>query len=116
MFVFFMASATTEIYAFWHPLSRRDALPIFGACPARRDRASVPRDDHNRHHRGDRLCRTPPRRTRSRAGQCRPRADPTAADGIALRDRSEEHTSELQSLMRTSYAVFFLQNKNTINP
>src|SRR3546814_9411247 len=27
--------------------------------------------------------------------------------------RSEEHTSELQSLMRTSYAVFFLTKKNT---
>src|SRR3546814_8259708 len=27
--------------------------------------------------------------------------------------RSEEHTSELQSLMRTSYAVFCLQKKNT---
>src|SRR3546814_4812792 len=26
--------------------------------------------------------------------------------------RSEEHTSELQSLMRISYAVFFLQQKN----
>src|SRR3546814_2273496 len=26
-------------------------------------------------------------------------------------DRSEEHTSELQSLMRTSYAVFCLKNK-----
>src|SRR3546814_10703358 len=30
--------------------------------------------------------------------------------------RSEEHTSELQSLMRTSYAVFCLKNKqNTIH-
>src|SRR3546814_3205356 len=28
------------------------------------------------------------------------------------RGRSEEHTSELQSLMRISYAVFFLQKKN----
>src|SRR3546814_3220640 len=28
--------------------------------------------------------------------------------------RSEEHTSELQSLMRTSYAVFCLKKKNTI--
>src|SRR3546814_4522824 len=28
--------------------------------------------------------------------------------------RSEEHTSELQSLMRTSYAVFCLQKKNNI--
>src|SRR3546814_10174899 len=27
-------------------------------------------------------------------------------------DRSEEHTSELQSLMRISYAVFCLKNKN----
>src|SRR3546814_10629185 len=27
--------------------------------------------------------------------------------------RSEEHTSELQSLMRNSYAVFCLQKKNT---
>src|SRR3546814_9041930 len=28
-----------------------------------------------------------------------------------LRGRSEEHTSELQSLMRLSYAVFCLKNK-----
>src|SRR3546814_3145846 len=33
------------------------------------------------------------------------------------RARSEEHTSELQSLMRISYAVFCLKNKNkTIQP
>src|SRR3546814_4915546 len=30
----------------------------------------------------------------------------------ALRPRSEEHTSELQSLMRISYAVFCLKKKN----
>src|SRR3546814_8959311 len=29
-----------------------------------------------------------------------------------LQDRSEEHTSELQSLMRISYAVFCLKKKN----
>src|SRR3546814_7082646 len=29
--------------------------------------------------------------------------------------RSEEHTSELQSLMRISYAVFCLKNNNTHN-
>src|SRR3546814_9755603 len=29
--------------------------------------------------------------------------------------RSEEHTSELQSLMRISYAVFCLKKKNTAN-
>src|SRR3546814_1637469 len=35
-----------------------------------------------------------------------------AADGdVAARGRSEEHTSELQSLMRISYAVFCLKKK-----
>src|SRR3546814_2664707 len=32
----------------------------------------------------------------------------------AQRNRSEEHTSELQSLMRISYAVFCLKKKNNI--
>src|SRR3546814_4016414 len=40
-------------------------------------------------------------------GQCRVREQ-----RIVL--RSEEHTSELQSLMRTSYAVFCLKKKNNI--
>src|SRR3546814_1042139 len=34
---------------------------------------------------------------------------------IAAGERSEEHTSELQSLMRISYAVFCLKKKNIIN-
>src|SRR3546814_4938379 len=40
-----------------------------------------------------------------------------AADMRKLADRSEEHTSELQSLMRISYAVFCLKKKknNTTN-
>src|SRR3546814_7053941 len=34
--------------------------------------------------------------------------------GVGVRkQRSEEHTSELQSLMRSSYAVFCLKKKNT---
>src|SRR3546814_3608685 len=37
-------------------------------------------------------------------------AIPAAGDRRGL--RSEEHTSELQSLMRISYAVFCLKNKN----
>src|SRR3546814_2238070 len=36
----------------------------------------------------------------------------TARRGLS---RSEEHTSELQSLMRISYAVFCLKNKTHIN-
>src|SRR3546814_9149233 len=35
--------------------------------------------------------------------------------GGAVEDRSEEHTSELQSLMRTSYAVFCLKKKTHNN-
>src|SRR3546814_6375437 len=39
---------------------------------------------------------------------------PGAEIGV-LRIRSEEHTSELQSLMRNSYAVFCLKKKSTNN-
>src|SRR3546814_2932061 len=35
------------------------------------------------------------------------------AEDRLLRGRSEEHTSELQSLMRISYAVFCLKKKNS---
>src|SRR3546814_8655692 len=34
-------------------------------------------------------------------------------EGVHACNRSEEHTSELQSLMRISYAVFCLKKKNT---
>src|SRR3546814_5136981 len=34
-------------------------------------------------------------------------------DGLVVATRSEEHTSELQSLMRISYAVFCLKKKKT---
>src|SRR3546814_1396810 len=39
--------------------------------------------------------------------------DPRRKELIAHAMRSEEHTSELQSLMRTSYAVFCLKKKTT---
>src|SRR3546814_8804432 len=37
---------------------------------------------------------------------------PTGYDSDKVASRSEEHTSELQSLMRISYAVFSLKKKN----
>src|SRR3546814_1039911 len=42
--------------------------------------------------------------------------DSPSADGFYRyrASRSEEHTSELQSLMRTSYAVFCLKKKNSM--
>src|SRR3546814_3095387 len=45
---------------------------------------------------------------RERAGQIELIGTPDFAEGA---DRSEEHTSELQSLMRISYAVFCLKKK-----
>src|SRR3546814_8430497 len=56
----------------------------------------------------------PARYARIEAHHCI-RADVTAqaiSDELAIPHRSEEHTSELQSLMRISYAVFSLKKKN----
>src|SRR3546814_10804653 len=75
------------------------------------------------------MIRRPPRSTRTDTlfpyptlFRSRLRADPGATqplrhmglrrDGGADSRRSEEHTSELQSLMRISYAVFCLKKKN----
>src|SRR3546814_5916413 len=46
---------------------------------------------------------------RSTSSTSRPDTTPPRASLV----RSEEHTSELQSLMRISYAVFCLKKKNT---
>src|SRR3546814_4484589 len=48
---------------------------------------------------------------KDRLGQGAQDASPRADRGLCR--RSEEHTSELQSLMRISYAVFCLKKKNT---
>src|SRR3546814_10642552 len=81
-------TATTEIYTYLHTLSLHDALPICLGGGVQRCRAG-----------------------RRRTGRCRKRllARRHAWRGRA---RSEEHTSELQSLMRISYAVFCLKKKN----
>src|SRR3546814_1505174 len=54
--------------------------------------------------------RRPGARVDGASGEPSVRGDDTG--GLA---RSEEHTSELQSLMRLSYAVFCLKQKNTNN-
>src|SRR3546814_2019800 len=55
------------------------------------------------------LARTPERRRRGHT--CHITSDRRRAD-MNAGQRSEEHTSELQSLMRISYAVFCLKKKN----
>src|SRR3546814_13239665 len=82
-------AANLEIYTYCHTLSLHDALPI-----------SLPRA-------GSLPCRT-----RDRAAGRRTR-DRRSAARFRVRLRSEEHTSELQSLMRISYAVFCLTKKKT---
>src|SRR3546814_3701891 len=75
------------------------------------------------------MIRRPPRSTRTDThfpyttlfrsgpgGAARPGAGVAAARAVrrrGRRTRSEEHTSELQSLMRISYAVFCLKKKQT---
>src|SRR3546814_8410450 len=57
---------------------------------------------------------TPPRRRRPFGRCCRCKGigfDPRLRAGGDVCSRSEEHTSELQSLMRISYAVFCLKKK-----
>src|SRR3546814_996592 len=59
----------------------------------------------------DRICIRRSVRVHHRAGCAQPESDVLV--GRDYRLRSEEHTSELQSLMRISYAVFCLNKKNT---
>src|SRR3546814_2408004 len=67
---------------------------------ANRDAHAVRSDAHN-----------PPGRARVLIGPDE-RAQITVSDQDDAQRRSEEHTSELQSLMRISYAVFCLKKKN----
>src|SRR3546814_8641125 len=54
---------------------------------------------------------------RSKNGGCcrRKQGNGASRRREAVQIRSEEHTSELQSLMRISYAVFCLKKKKTYN-
>src|SRR3546814_13705864 len=54
--------------------------------------------------------RGPRPKQRRSAARCKP-VDPCALARGRVGKRSEEHTSELQSLMRISYAVFCLKKK-----
>src|SRR3546814_8458214 len=55
------------------------------------------------------------RRHRTHPNQIKRQEAPDAVGSQRLRKRSEEHTSDLQSLMRISYAVFCLKKKTPNN-
>src|SRR3546814_9928799 len=139
-FVFFFVkyTATTEIYTYGHTLSLHDARPILFVrgrihgclCNCKRRARCTGLGDSPRRPLGEtgKACieRRPVSQETCRRGvaQClrsrdRPRhGSPVRATKIsgavpvgAAPERSEEHTSELQSLMRISYAVFCLKKK-----
>src|SRR3546814_3933543 len=78
-----------------------DRLVLTHAVPTRRSSAQIPVDGV-----GDTLLEAVRRRPTQLRLQLR-RVEAEVGAGL----RSEEHTSELQSLMRISYAVFGLKNK-----
>src|SRR3546814_9267230 len=98
------APATTEIYTDGHTLSLHDALPIWSSstATARRRHRSPPAPVPTS---------TPSRWPLSSASKCSPTAPRRSTAPTRSAARSEEHTSELQSLMRISYAVFCLKKK-----
>src|SRR3546814_1555012 len=100
---FFKYTATTEIYTYCHTLSLPDALPIWP-----RHHGLGPRAQWRHAGAGHRPGHGPAF-SHGRPGLRGRFASTTGREC----SRSEEHTSELQSLMRISYAVFCLKKKKT---
>src|SRR3546814_4185648 len=96
--------------------AERDPCAVTGCRACRRDLASLTnwrKLDERSAARPRRISRGDHRRRRA-GGRDRPRPaqpDRRAQRGGEGADRSEEHTSELQSLMRISYAVFCWKKK-----
>src|SRR3546814_6114298 len=130
--LFFNDTATTEIYTYGHTRSLHDALPICpgvrksstssaawrrSACAGRRQYvdkrggalAGSGRTGKGRHGGAAfyASCVTKARPSGYGGGKAGPARQPEWVwQAESLLPRSEEHTSELQSLMRISYAVF----------
>src|SRR3546814_13888516 len=109
---FFNYTATPEIYTYGHTLSLHDALPISDVSHMESRLAAVDRSlnavvtEDGESAWQDLLVddRPTPEESTILRVDARRRAGWIGA-------RSEEHTSELQSLMRISYAVFCLKKK-----
>src|SRR3546814_5908254 len=104
MLLFLNDTASTELYTYLHTLSLPDALPI---SPSWRSSAEGRRSSIS----GMASSR---KRRRTTSQTWFPASGAVGRDEQETRSatwRSEEHTSELQSLMRISYAVFCLKKK-----
>src|SRR3546814_6065477 len=121
----FNVTVTHEMYMYCHSLSRHDVLPFssqsLSHVKGRRmtcvSRSMLDRADVSRRAAllgiaaAAAMSPSIVRATGALSGFHNVRDYGAKGDGRAV-DRSEEHTSELQSLMRTSYAVFCLQKKH----
>src|SRR3546814_17709787 len=102
-------TASTEIYTYIHTLSLHDALPIGVRDQPGRHGLGFAAVAQVQEERGQDVvavmaqCDLGGAQFAGHANWAPPRSP----------WRSEEHTSELQSLMRISYAVFCLKKKNT---
>src|SRR3546814_5755092 len=103
---FFNDTATTEIYTYGHTLSLHDALPISAWLQREMARSRKQKRTVKQLH-ADLVSLGYDGSYGRVAAFARPWRDEYR------RQRSEEHTSELQSLMRTSYAVFCLKKKTS---
>src|SRR3546814_8424009 len=106
-FFFFKVTATTESYTYLHTLSLHDALPI-----ARKRKSAVSCSPIS-------SAGTLPMAPAAAWDKAVKWSDSSVSHiqsaAARRKSRSEEHTSELQSLMRISYAVFCLKKKKTQN-
>src|SRR3546814_6015528 len=107
LFCFFNDTAPTEFYTYLHTLSLHDALPICTIRIGGTSRASLPMLVI------DPLAPKYSVPLGSWRRSCWSAGKSSCKSGWP--SRSEEHTSELQSLMRISYAVFCLKKKKQQN-
>src|SRR3546814_9723627 len=84
------------------------ALPIYSSHSSSTSPACPDASAASALHRSRGLCRSAPSSVK---GKPRKLPEPPRLRRSAATVRSEEHTSELQSLMRISYAVFCLKKK-----
>src|SRR3546814_2811207 len=108
MLFFFNDTATTEIYTYGHTLSLHDALPICTDCIAHLRARGAARIEAN----AAAAERWVEQVNAAAEATLLPQAGHSWYLGANIPGkRSEEHTSELQSLMRNSYAVFCLKKQ-----
>src|SRR3546814_19844666 len=114
---FFNDTATTKIYTYVPTLSLHDALPSSAHGPHRLVGQPAVGVHRRKEQQIAALARGLVHAAHDLAKEFAVKIGQHHADRMALgsaQARSEEHTSELQSLMRISYAVFCLKNKKKI--